>query len=370
MIDAIYFDGESTRRQQVVLMIHKRILALSGEGVRHSVRLSKVTVSERLEHAPRILRLPGGGTIEVSDRRLDKMLRKNGYREPRVVKWQRNWPLSLLALISLLATLIAGYQWGLPWAADRIAQHLPASLEKKIGDEELKLIDATSMEPSRLDPTVQARLRQRFAALKQPRGEKTPYRLEFRYSKIGPNAFALPNGVIIMTDQLVNLANDDHAVLGVLGHELGHVERRHSLRRLLQTVGVGMVINLWIGDVSSVLAAIPTFLLDQKYSRDFEREADQYAIDMMQANALPLSPMAHLFEKMGAMHQHEEEEETLPQHADSEDVSDEEVETVPTDEQGEQNEQGPRRPKSLDYLNSHPSDAERIARLRAADAKR
>ncbi len=299
MIDAIYFDGQSTRRQPVTLVLHKRVVAMRGEGVRQSHRLSRLRVSERLEHAPRILYLPDGGRVHISDPQVDKLLKANGYRESRVVRWQRNWPLSLLALVSVLALLLSAYQWGLPWAADKVAQHLPASLEQKIGEGQLELMDGRFMSPSELDPVHQARLMRLFGEMKQPRGERTPYQLEFRRSHIGPNAFALPNGVIVMTDELVKLAGNDEAVLGVLGHELGHVQRRHALRRLLQALGVGVVVNLWIGDVSSVLAAVPALLLDQKYSRDFEREADQYAIDMMQANGLPLTPMAELFAKMG-----------------------------------------------------------------------
>lgn len=365
MITATYFDGQTARRQTVTLLIHKGIVAISGDGMRRSVRLSKLDISEQLDHAPRILRLPDGGSLHSSDAGLDKLLRKNGYREPRVVRWQNNWPLSLLALISLLALLIAGYQWGLPWAADTLAQNLPASLEKSIGDEQLQLIDDGYMEPSRLDPAEQTRLRQLFAQLQQPRGEKTVYRLEFRHSKMGPNAFALPNGVIVMTDQLVALARNDQAVLAVLGHELGHVQRRHSLRRLLQALGVGAVINLLVGDVSSVLAAAPTFLLDQKYSRDFEREADKYAIDMMRANKLPLSPMADLFEKMAAAQEHDHEESEEDEGADE--WNPEEDEEVASPEQPSTG--NARRKNPLEYLSSHPSDDERIARLRAADAR-
>lgn len=358
MIDAIYFDGQSTRRQPVSVVMHKRVVAMRGDGIRQSHRLSRLRVSERLEHAPRIIYLPDGSRIHVSDPRLDKLLLANGYREPRVVRWQHNWLLSLLALASVLALLLSGYQWGLPWVADKAALHLPAALEQKIGDGQLELIDASMMSPSELDPVVQARLNRLFSQLKQPRGEQTPYRLEFRRSRIGPNALALPNGVIVMTDELVKLADSDEAVLGVLGHELGHLQRRHSLRRLLQTLGVGVVVNLWIGDVSSVLATVPALLLDQKYSRDFERESDQYAIDMMQANGLPLGPMAELFEKMGKAaaaqaraHRHENHRSGARNDADEEE--EEEAEAEP-----------------LDYASSHPSDAERIARLRAADRAR
>ncbi|MFC7517161.1 M48 family metallopeptidase [Herbaspirillum sp. GCM10030257] len=372
MIDAYFYDGNTTRRHTVQLLLHKGILAVSGEGVRRSVRLSKVRVSERLEHAPRILHLPEGGYIESSDAGLEKLLRRNGYREPRVVRWQRNWPLSLCALVSLLVILIAGYQWGLPWAADTLAQNLPPSMEKRIGDEQLRLIDSRWMEPSRQSVEEQTRIRKLFAGLRQPRGEQTPYRLEFRHSKMGPNAFALPNGVIVMTDELVKLAASDQAVLGVLGHELGHVQRRHSLRRLLQALGVGVVINLFIGDVSSALAAVPTFLLDQKYSRDFEREADQYAIDMMHANAVPLSPMAELFEKMGAAHSHraasassDEDEDGIEEDADH---AEESTPSAPESTNGRRDGQS-RAAKSFEYLSSHPSDEERIKRLKAADGK-
>lgn len=106
--------------------------------------------------------------------------------------------------------------------------------------------------------------------------------------------------------------------------------------------------NLWIGDVSSVLAMVPSLLLDQKYSRDFERESDQYAIDMMQANGVPLTPMVELFEKMArARAQHD-----APADEDDEGTEDEENKSAP-----------------MEYFSSHPSDAERIAKLRAADLR-
>lgn len=386
MIDATYFDGQSSRPQPVTLIIQKRIVALRGADLRRSIRLSQLDISERLQYAPRILRFPDGAFLEISDPALNKLLRANRYRDPWVVGWQQNWLLSLFALISLLALLISGYQWGLPWAADKLAQHLPQSIERKIGEQELKIMDEHYLAPSKLDLADQARLQGLFAALKQPHGDRIAYRLEFRDGKIGPNAFALPNGTIVMTDQLVRLAGNDQAVLGVLGHELGHVRRRHSLRGLLQTVGVGVVLSMMVGDVSSALAAMPTFLLNQKYSRDFEREADQYAIDMMHANQLPLAPMAALFEKMQhartdagdeADANKEPESQTDGTAADrgntrdgnkdstaagGDDDEDEEEEEASKPGQGK-----PEREAMPEYFSSHPSDAERIAKLRAAD---
>ena len=355
MMNALYFDGQSTRRHAVVLLLHKGVAVVTGDGIRRTTRLAQVQVSEPLLHAPRLLRLPDGSSLEVSDPQLSRLLRKNGHHDHWVVRWQQNWGLALAALCLLLTLLLLGYQWGLPWGADRLARHLPAALEQKIGDAQLSVVDDKLMEPSKLDPIDQARLQKLFNGLRPPNGEKAAYRLQFRHSKIGPNAFALPNGVIILTDQLVMLARDDQAVLGVLAHELGHLQRRHALRRMLQGLGVGVIVNLFVGDVSAVLTAVPTLLLDQKYSRDFEREADQYAIAMLRANAVPLAPMADLFVKLGNS-------------AGRGDAQKDRTDTASVP---------PATPKKAqhstdvtgDFFSSHPSDAERIAALRAADSQ-
>lgn len=162
MIDANYFDAQTTRRHPVTLVFEKRVVTMrgqgQGQGLRRVERLSRMKVSERLEHAPRILRFRDGAFVEISYSGLDKLLHANGYRDPWVVRWQRYWLLSLAALITLLALLISAYQWGMPWAADRIAQHLPPSIEKKIGDKGLEMMDGEALKPSRLDPNDQARL--------------------------------------------------------------------------------------------------------------------------------------------------------------------------------------------------------------------
>ena len=339
MIDAVYFDGISARRHPVTVIVHQRVMALRGAGLRRSINLAQLDIAERLEHAPRVLRFPDGAFLETSDPGLDKMLAENRYREPRVVRWQRHWPLSLLALMALVGMLGMSYQWALPWAVERAVARLPAGLETRLGEKSLALLDTRLMDPSELPEEEQERIRELFAHLRQPRAEHTPYRLEFRSSGMGPNALALPNGVIVMTDELVELAADDTALMGVLAHELGHLQRRHTLRNVLQTLGMGALVNVWAGDVSGMVTAVPALMLTQHYSRDFERESDQYAIDMLHQNDLPLAPMATLFERM---------HEQRVGHSAGKDK-----EAQPSD-----------------YASSHPSDAERIARLRAADRRR
>ena len=351
MIDAIYYDGNTSRRHPVTLLIHKRVVSMRGEALRRNERMSRMAISERMQHAPRILRFADGAFIEAYDNKgLDAMLYKNRFVESRVVRWQNNWPLSLVALVLLLCALIGIYHWGLPAAAESIAMRLPETFGKKVGDQAFLAMEERVLAPSRIPADRQQLLRERFAALMQPRGEKTPYRLEFRSGKMGANAFALPNGVIVITDLMVKKAASDDAIMGILSHELGHVQRRHSARQLIESAGVGVMLNVWVGDVSSALAAVPAVLANMKHSRDFEREADTYAIEMMVTNHLPLEPMAAMFESMAQ-----------PAPASAEEGSDEQ------EEDEEEPAASGERQAPPDYLSSHPSDAERVATLRRAD---
>ena len=97
-------------------------------------------------------------------------------------------------------------------------------------------MDSVFFEPSQLHPARQAKLRSQFSSMQRELGDGPKLRLELRHggSEIGPNAFALPAGIVVVTDELVLLAQHDEEIESVLAHEIGHVMHRHSLRMLLQ----------------------------------------------------------------------------------------------------------------------------------------
>jgi Zn-dependent protease with chaperone function len=87
-----------------------------------------------------------------------------------------------------------------------------------------------------------------------------------------------------MTDEMVTMAADDEEVLAVLAHEIGHIRERHSLRGVLQSSTVALMIAGLTGDLASltsISATLPTLMVQLKYSRTFELEADDYAVAMM-----------------------------------------------------------------------------------------
>jgi Zn-dependent protease with chaperone function len=132
----------------------------------------------------------------------------------------------------------------------------------------------------------QAAIREGFNQLAglSPRGVDG-YVLHFRKGgSIGPNAFALPDGSIVLTDELVTLAPGQDAVLGVLAHEIGHVEREHSLRQLYRAAGIAALIMLIGGDIGAGAGDIlvqGSALVGLSYSRSQEAEADRSSVELM-----------------------------------------------------------------------------------------
>ena len=173
-----------------------------------------------------MLGLPGGHTLEVPDpeRSLPAALAIAGKRPSWVVRMQRAWAAAIVALALLLGAGIWTYMEGLPIAARYVASALPSGFDRRIGENLLALLDANTLEASSLPPERRARIVERFQRAAAVAAPGVEVRVEFRAGEV--NAFALPGGIIVLFDELVELAGDDERVLGVLGHELGHVVHR------------------------------------------------------------------------------------------------------------------------------------------------
>jgi beta-barrel assembly-enhancing protease len=99
------------------------------------------------------------------------------------------------------------------------------------------------------------------------------------------NAFAVPGGFIYVNRGLIDRTQNLSQLAGVLGHEIGHVVRRHSVKQMEKAQGanIGVVLGCTLLNVCGSQAAqaainIGGSALFAKFSRDDEREADQEAV--------------------------------------------------------------------------------------------
>lgn len=301
VIDAYYYDGRSSQRHGAVLSLREQRFHLTGAWGKREAGLDQVQVSEPMGSAPRTLRFSDGAFCEIADTAgFAALLAAAGYKDPLSVRLHRRWSIVLAALGSVIAVVVAGYLWLLPAAADYLAPRLPATLVAQLSEATLASLDEHLLAPSALPPRREVEVSRRMAEFAAASGLPA-YKLHFRATSknMPPNAFALPDGDIVIFDALLDKLSDDEA-MAVFAHELGHVAHHHGLRMLIQGTVVSTVAAVYLGDISSLVAALSTAALQSNYSQSFESEADRYAAEALKRSGKSPMLLASALEKLEA----------------------------------------------------------------------
>lgn len=282
LIAGTWFDGHSARGLPAQLRVTPNgPHSLDIDGSQRPVDLAAVKISARIGHIPRRIDFAGGGHFETADNDGVDMLLRQQHQSPGVVQWlERHRKAALASLAAVVVICVLIVKLGLPWLAMRVAEVLPPSADAKLGSGVMQVLDGRLFNPSTLGAERQRDLQALFDDVVRGYPRAGDWQLQLRDSpQLGANAFALPGGTVVLTDQMVALARDDRELLGVLAHEVGHVSRRHGLRQLVQAMGVSALALGLFGDVTvlSSLTGLAPQLLQAGYSRDMEREADAFA---------------------------------------------------------------------------------------------
>ncbi len=114
------------------------------------------------------------------------------------------------------------------------------------------------------------------------------------------NAFAVPGGYIYVTRGILALITSEAELATVLGHELGHVNARHSVRRLskMLIVQLGLALGSALSETFAKISGVASVgiqLLFLKFSRDDEREADRLGVEYARSARYNPSEMIGFF---------------------------------------------------------------------------
>jgi Zn-dependent protease with chaperone function len=271
-----------------------------------------LTVSDRVGSIPRRLGFPDGSSFETRDNdAIDRLLVPYRGRAGGLIhQLERFRPRLIVFVVLVVAFAVALYRYAVPVLVEVAVWATPPVVPELMSKSIMISLDGSVFEPSELPAARQAALTENFRKLTElapgrpaalTAKDHPAYTLNFRKSEaIGPNAFALPDGTVVVTDELVDLANNnDELVLGVLAHEIGHVEHQHSLRQLYRAAGVTALIMLIGGDIGSGTEDIlvqGSALLSLSYSRSAEAEADRASVELMYKAGHDPKAIARFFE--------------------------------------------------------------------------
>lgn len=215
------------------------------------------------------------------------------------------WHPRLIAVMALcvLGVLVI-WKWGLDILVAGAIALTPAAVVSSMDAGNLAAMDRLLADPTELSQSDQDRVREIFEDIQAhaPDAPYGTYTLQFRKAdKIGPNAFALPGGTVVVTDALVHDFGDPDVIAGILGHELAHVSERHSLRQLYRSLSVYVLVAVMAGDVGPILEDVlleGSALASLAYSRDHEASADIIGIKTSHAAGYDAAALATFFETL------------------------------------------------------------------------
>lgn len=277
-----------------------------GEDALFSVPLESLKISPRLGRTPRYLSfLDRDGQFESSDHeRLDQLDRSIGSRGYGLIhRLEQHLLMVVVATLVVVGVIGAYFLWGIPAGSKVLAHRLPGDLLNRASRETLEIMQKHYLEETQLSEERRAEIKDSIRTL------LPDYPLEnlhfYHGGDMGANAFALPDGTIIFTDELVALAESEDELLSVFGHELGHVHHRHSLRQTIQGSAISLSIALISGDASAlgdVVLTAPVVFAQMSYSRDFELESDAYAIRFLREHDRDTGAFVSMLRKIHGSH--------------------------------------------------------------------
>lgn len=348
-ISATYFDGISAFGHEVQLTADADQLFLSGYSATRRYPRSACRMAQPFALAPCVIDFSDGSHCIVPHRERSPLEAMMHYAPSLVERWQRRWVAALAAVVAIMMMIWIGYSRGIPALSAAIVDAMPLSAEQRLGDLTLRAMEGDTLKPSTLSAQKQAQINAAFAPMRS-HARRMPVRLLVRSAPdVGANAFALPNGTIVVTDELVRLlarqGEFSEALLelqGILAHEVGHVELRHSVRSMGQSSATMLGSWVLLGDFSAVAAGLPALASELSYSRAMEHEADSFAAATLQRmGSTPLVLADALTALQAATGANAASQDRLPEWMRT----------------------------SFDFVSTHPATGSRVARLRALASK-
>lgn len=116
------------------------------------------------------------------------------------------------------------------------------------------------------------------------------------------NAFATPGGYIYVYTGLIKYLDHGDDLAGVLGHEMAHADRRHTVRNLQKTYGVNFLLGVVLGQepgaLEQIAGQVAGTLAGLSFSREFETEADEQSVEYLAHTQYACNGAAHFFIKL------------------------------------------------------------------------
>lgn len=109
------------------------------------------------------------------------------------------------------------------------------------------------------------------------------------------NAFALPNGHLVVYSELILSSQNQEELSGVICHEIAHIQLGHVMKKLVKEIGLSVLISMTAGSstAAETIKEAASLLSSSAFDRSMEQEADIKAVDYLLASKIDPKPLAN-----------------------------------------------------------------------------
>jgi beta-barrel assembly-enhancing protease len=322
--DAIYYDGLSSKPQAIEVFFDKTkscFQFINEENKTLKWNLTDVLFVKTGQNLTIQLKENTLQNISIKEptfiKNLDDFRAKNGHYSWYEKFVNQNFKTHAFIAFLLLGFIGLGYVYFIPWAAEKSVVLIPEEYDNHLGNlffEQNTLFDAIDVKKTKA-----------LNLFAQELELKNTKKLKFTVidSDI-VNAFALPDGNIVIYTGILNSMQNYDELVGLIGHETSHVNNRHAMKMICRNLSGYIFISAVLGDANGVMATIGdnvNTLQSLSFSRAFEHEADSDGFKILVNNKVNPKGMSNLFKRL----QDEESSISVPEFLSSHPVTTERI---------------------------------------------
>ncbi|PKF56626.1 peptidase [Alteromonadales bacterium alter-6D02] len=293
MIQGTYYYPASSKAEQAELLVKEGVAQLFLVEKQLDYSASSLKISSSIPGVAQEVVFEDGGKFVAADSKA------RIHAKPSMLeRLESHKPLIAFSIVGVPLLLWFCFAVVMPRMAAASVVLVPDAVSETMGEQAFDIIEELMLKPSELAQERQQQVKQQWqSALTSLNLSPEKFVLHvYRSDYFGANAFALPNGTVVITDDLLNRLEDNpDAVLAILLHEIGHVQQQHSLRLIAQSVSNAIVLAMIFGDIDGIgeiIIGSGSTLVQNAFSRDMEREADNYALEQLVALGKPTTAFA------------------------------------------------------------------------------
>jgi len=200
----------------------------------------------------------------------------------------------ILFTVFIFAVIGLGYFYAVPWIAEKAVIVIPEEYDSHLGE--------TFFEQNMLFNDIDTRKTKALNLFAKELNLKNTKKLKFTVVN-SPivNAYALPDGNIVVFSGILNTMKGYDELVGLIGHEVAHVNHRHSMKMMCRNLSGYIFVSAILGDANAVMATIGdnvNNLQSLSFSRKFEHEADAEGFEIIALNKTNPIGMSNLFKRL------------------------------------------------------------------------